>query len=145
MDAVQMLEKLRKHVGKRIDINIIKDLFSDYEEMGHTVDDLRIDIEGDYTTLDREKELFVVGLDAPDSYLFKLISKGGKLDAVEIYYTPLEDLKKREFIISQLIDNEVMTTTQKLINYYVIQYGSISRAELIYLLKEYTKRRNKNE
>lgn len=140
MNAQQMLGKLKAYKGKEINYDKVKDLFSGYEEMGYTADDLNISVAKESPLVDCDRTQYIVGVERENTYLFKLISEKNKLKSVEICYSPVKELEKREPIISQLIDAKVIATLQELINYYVIQYGSISKAELIYLLDEFNKK-----
>lgn len=131
MNANVLLKKLMNSKGISLNVDSIRLLFRDYVEDGKNVDDLIIR---------KTKYYYLVQIDAADSYVFRLyFGDSDILINATIQYSPYTDIERNEETCLKLIENNLIGSIAELMQYYIIQYGSLTRHELEYILKNWYK------
>lgn len=129
MSVNVFLQKLKSAKGMLINEDNILFLFRDYVEGGKNVDDLIIR---------KTKYYYLVQIDLPDSYIFRLyVDDLNMLTDVVVEYSPYSEIERNEDICLKLIENNLIGSIAELMQYYIIQYGSLTRNELNYILKHW--------
>ena len=129
MSVNVFLQKLKSAKGMLINEDNILFLFRDYVEGGKNVDDLIIR---------KTKYYYLVQIDLPDSYIFRLyVDDLNMLTDVVVEYSRYSEIERNEDICLKLIENNLIGSIAELMQSYIIQYGSLTRNELNYILKHW--------
>ena len=124
-------QRIKSAKGIIINEDSIRLLFRDYIEEGKNVDNLVICKEANY---------YSVQIDAPDAYKYRLyFDKSDKLKDFVVEYSPIAEIERNEETCLKLIEQNLIGSIAELMQYYIIQYGSLTRRELDYILNHWYK------